>query len=292
MPSSRVAHPTTPCGCCLPGPHQTPLALTSRPGQNPPRRPRQRNPSPADGKAPVPGPPSPRSGSTGRRRLLVQTFGRSGIYPPVSGVAALEPRRRRTHAMELGILSLSDIQTNSQTGRPFPTVQRLDEIVGYATLADRLGLDVFALGEHHTLDFAVSSPAVVLAAVAARTERLRLASAVSVLSVLDPVRVYQDFATLDLLSHGRAEIVAGRSAFPEPFAIFGEPLEDYAALFAEKLELLLALREHDHVSWSGRFRSPLRDAPIAPRAYQQPLPVWAGVGGSPESAERAGRLGL
>jgi alkanesulfonate monooxygenase SsuD/methylene tetrahydromethanopterin reductase-like flavin-dependent oxidoreductase (luciferase family) len=194
--------------------------------------------------------------------------------------------------MELGILSLSDIQTNPETGQPFPTGQRLDEIVGYAALADQLGLDVFGLGEHHSLDFAVSSPAVALAAIAARTSTIRLTSAVTVLSALDPVRVYQDFATLDLLSHGRAEIIAGRSAFTEPFPLFGVRLEDYDALFAEKLDLLLQLREEDRVTWSGKFRSPLADAPIAPRAQQQPLPVWAGVGGTPMSAARAGLLGL
>jgi alkanesulfonate monooxygenase SsuD/methylene tetrahydromethanopterin reductase-like flavin-dependent oxidoreductase (luciferase family) len=194
--------------------------------------------------------------------------------------------------MELGILSLGDIQADPGTGRPFPAGQRIDQIIGYAELADQLGLDLFALGEHHTHAFAVSSPAVVLAAIAARTDSVRLTSAVTVLSVLDPVRVYQDFATVDLISHGRAEIIAGRSAFTEPFAIFGESLADYDALFTEKLDLLLQLRERDHVTWSGRFRAPLVDAPIAPRACQRPLPVWAGVGGSPESAERAGRLGL
>jgi alkanesulfonate monooxygenase SsuD/methylene tetrahydromethanopterin reductase-like flavin-dependent oxidoreductase (luciferase family) len=194
--------------------------------------------------------------------------------------------------MELGVISLSDIQVDPATGEPHPLEQRLDEIVGYATLADRTGLDVFALGEHHTLDFAVSSPAVVLAAAATRTGRVRLASGVTVLPVLDPVRVYQDFATLDLLSHGRAEIVAGRSAFTEPFGLFGVELADYDAAFTEKLELLLRLRADERVTWSGKFRAPLRDAPITPRAHQDPLPVWLGVGGSPDSAARAGRLGL
>lgn len=194
--------------------------------------------------------------------------------------------------MELGVISLSDTQTDPATGRRFPYQQRVEEIVGYATLADRTGLDVFALGEHHTLDFAVSSPAVVLAAAAARTSRIRLTSGVTVLPVLDPVRVYQDFATLDLLSGGRAEITAGRSAFTDPFDIFGVDLADYDAVFSEKLDLLLQLREADHVTWSGKFRPPLHHAPVTPRAVQQPLPVWLGVGGSPESAERAGRLGL
>lgn len=195
-------------------------------------------------------------------------------------------------ALEFGILSLSDIQQNPRTGKPFPTVQRLDEIVGYAILADQLGLDRFALGEHHTLDFAVSSPAVVLASIARATRAIRLTTAVTVLSVLDPVRVYQDFATLDLLSRGRAEIIAGRSAFLEPFALFGVELADYDAVFSEKLELLLRLRDESHVTWTGASRPSLVDAPIAPRAFQDPLPVSVGVGGSPESADRAGRLGL
>jgi alkanesulfonate monooxygenase SsuD/methylene tetrahydromethanopterin reductase-like flavin-dependent oxidoreductase (luciferase family) len=194
--------------------------------------------------------------------------------------------------MDLGVISLSDIQTNPATGRPHSYQQRIDEIVGYATLADRSGLDVFALGEHHTLDFAVSAPAVVLAAAATGTSRIRLTSGVTVLPVLDPVRVYQDYATLDLLSHGRAEIIAGRSAFTEPFDIFGVDLADYDAAFSEKLDLLLQLRSNDHLTWSGRFRPPLHHAPITPRAAQQPLPVWLGVGGSPQSAVRAGRLGL
>lgn len=194
--------------------------------------------------------------------------------------------------IEFGALSLSDLQQSIDTGATATAADRIDEIIGYATLAERLGLDVFALGEHHTLDFAVSSPAVVLAAIAARTVRIRLTSAVTVLSVLDPVRVYQDFAQLDLVSHGRAEVIAGRSAFVEPFAIFGADPADYDALFAEKLDLLLELSRSSRVTWSGRFRPPLTDAPIAPRAYQHVLPVWAGVGGTPTSAERAGRLGL
>jgi alkanesulfonate monooxygenase SsuD/methylene tetrahydromethanopterin reductase-like flavin-dependent oxidoreductase (luciferase family) len=194
--------------------------------------------------------------------------------------------------MELGVISLSDLQTDPRTGQPFSAEQRLEETLGYATLADRRGLDIFALGEHHTLDFAVSSPPVVLAAAASRTSRIRLTSGVTVLPVLDPVRVYQDYATLDLLSHGRAEIVAGRSAFTEPFDIFGVDLAYYDAVFSEKLDLLLQLRGRDHVTWSGKFRPPLHNAPIAPRAVQQTMPVWLGVGGSPESAQRAGRLGL
>ncbi|GAB3837478.1 LLM class flavin-dependent oxidoreductase [Dactylosporangium cerinum] len=194
--------------------------------------------------------------------------------------------------MELGILSLSDLQTSRDTGRKVGAAQRIADTIEYAVLGEELGLDVFALGEHHSLDFAVSSPAVVLAAIAARTQRIRLTSAVTVLSVLDPVRVYQDFATLDLVSAGRAEIIAGRSAFTEPFALFGEDMADYDALYAEKIDLLLRLRADDHVTWTGKFRPPLRDAPIAPRAVQTEMPVWAGVGGSPGSAVRAGLLGL
>jgi alkanesulfonate monooxygenase SsuD/methylene tetrahydromethanopterin reductase-like flavin-dependent oxidoreductase (luciferase family) len=194
--------------------------------------------------------------------------------------------------VELGILSLSDLQTSIDTGRPISAAQRIANTIDYAVLADRLGLDLFALGEHHTLDYAVSSPAVVLAAIAASTRSIRLTSAVTVLSVLDPVRVYQDFAQLDLVSNGRAEIIAGRSAFAEPFALFGHRFEEYDALYAEKLDLLLRLRADDHVTWSGKFRPPLHGTAITPRAVQSPLPVWAGVGGSPGSAERAGRLGL
>jgi alkanesulfonate monooxygenase SsuD/methylene tetrahydromethanopterin reductase-like flavin-dependent oxidoreductase (luciferase family) len=188
--------------------------------------------------------------------------------------------------MELGIISLSDIQSGHTAH------ERVEDAIRWATLADRLGLDVFALGEHHSPEYAVASPAVVLAAAAARTERIRLTSGVTVLPVLDPVRVYQDFAQLDLVSGGRAELTVGRSAFAEPFALFGERLEDYDALFAEKLGLLLGLRERDRVTWSGRFRPALEDVPIVPRALQDPLPVWVGVGGSPESAARAGWLGL
>jgi alkanesulfonate monooxygenase SsuD/methylene tetrahydromethanopterin reductase-like flavin-dependent oxidoreductase (luciferase family) len=194
--------------------------------------------------------------------------------------------------MQLGVISLSDLTADPHTGRPVAALDRLDATLAYARAADKLGLDVFALGEHHSHKFAVASPAVVLAAIAAQTDRIRLASGVTVLSALDPVRVYQDFAQLDLVSHGRAEITAGRSAFAEPFALFGAPMHEYDALFAEKLDLLLRLREHDQVTWSGRYRPPLHDAQISPRAHQNPLPVWVGVGGSPESAARAGRLGL
>jgi alkanesulfonate monooxygenase SsuD/methylene tetrahydromethanopterin reductase-like flavin-dependent oxidoreductase (luciferase family) len=194
--------------------------------------------------------------------------------------------------MELGVLSLGDLQRDQRTGRAHRPADRMAEILSYAVLADQLGLDVFAVGEHHSAEFFTSSPAVVLAAAAARTAGIRLTSATTLLGVADPVRVYEDFASLDLISRGRAEIIVGRSAFVEPFALFGYDTADYDALFAEKLGLLLEIRANETVSWSGRFRPPLEAAAVSPRAVQDPLPVWVGVGGSPESAERAGRLGL
>jgi probable LLM family oxidoreductase len=161
-----------------------------------------------------------------------------------------------------------------------------------AQLADQLGLDVFAVGEHHRRDFAVSAPAVVLAAIAARTERIRLSSAVTVLSSDDPVRVFEEFAEVDLLSGGRVEIMAGRGSFTESFPLFGYDLADYDELFAEKLELLLAIRDGNPVTWSGRHRPPLSEAGVWPRPVQDPIPVWVAVGGTPQSVVRAGTLGL
>ncbi|HWD11687.1 MAG TPA: LLM class flavin-dependent oxidoreductase [Solirubrobacteraceae bacterium] len=188
--------------------------------------------------------------------------------------------------MELGLATFADL-----SGGVTPR-QRMLDLLEEVELADQLGLDVFAIGEHHRPDFLVSSPAVVLGAAAVRTERIRLSSAVTVLSSDDPVRVFQDFAEVDLLSGGRAEIMAGRGSFIESFPLFGYDLDDYDALFAEKLELLLAVREQEHVTWSGRLRPALADAGVWPRPLQQPLPVWVAVGGSPESVQRAGRLGL
>src|SRR5271157_776954 len=170
--------------------------------------------------------------------------------------------------------------------------QRMRDLMEEAELADELGLDVFAVGEHHRPDFLVSSPAVVLGAIAVKTERIRLSSAVTVLSSDDPVRVFQDFAEVDLLSDGRAEIMAGRGSFIESFPLFGYDLDDYDELYAEKLELLLKLREQTHVSWSGRHRAALDNAGVWPRPVQEPLPVWVAVGGSPQSVVRAGTLGL
>jgi alkanesulfonate monooxygenase SsuD/methylene tetrahydromethanopterin reductase-like flavin-dependent oxidoreductase (luciferase family) len=191
--------------------------------------------------------------------------------------------------VELGLATFADVAPGASPAR---VVQRLQELLEEIELADRLGLDVFGLGEHHRRDYAVSAPTVALAAAAARTERIRLSSAVTVLSSADPVTVFEEFSTLDLLSNGRAEIMAGRGSFTESFPLFGLDLEDYDELFAEKLELLLALRETESVTWSGRHRAALHDAAVYPRPLQQPLPVWIAVGGTPASVARAGMLGL
>jgi probable LLM family oxidoreductase len=194
--------------------------------------------------------------------------------------------------MELGLYTLSDLITDPTTGIQMSAHDRIDETIKAASLADQAGLDVFGVGEHHRLDFAVSSPAVVLAAIAQATKRIRLTSAVTVLSAADPVRVFQDFSTLDLISGGRAEIVAGRGVFTEPFPLFGFDLRDYDQLFSEKLELLRELSRAERITWSGAFRSTLHNAEISPRPMQTELPVWIGVGGSPQSAVRAGKIGL
>jgi probable LLM family oxidoreductase len=194
--------------------------------------------------------------------------------------------------MELGLYTFAELTPHPATGRAISPAQRLRNLVEEATLADEVGLDVFGVGEHHRPDFAVSAPAVALAAVAERTTRIRLTSAVSVLSSDDPVRVFQQFSTLDLLSGGRAEIMAGRGSFIESFPLFGYDLADYDDLFAEKLELLLRLREADHVTWAGRHRTTLDGIGVYPRPTQEPLPVWVAVGGNPASAARAGMLGL
>jgi probable LLM family oxidoreductase len=194
--------------------------------------------------------------------------------------------------MELGLYTFAELTPDPATGRAISPAQRLRNLVEEAALADEVGLDVFGVGEHHRVDFAVSAPAVALAAVAERTTRIRLTSAVSVLSSDDPVRVFQQFSTLDLLSGGRAEIMAGRGSFIESFPLFGYDLADYDDLFAEKLELLLRLREAEHVTWAGRHRAPLDGVGVYPRPTQEPLPVWVAVGGNPASAARAGMLGL
>src|SRR5471030_248516 len=194
--------------------------------------------------------------------------------------------------MQLGIYTFAELTPDPESGRTVTPAERLRNLVEEMELADQVGLDVFGVGEHHRPDFAVSSPAVVLAAGAERTSRIRLTSAVSVLSSDDPVRVFQDFATLDLLSGGRAEIMAGRWSFVESFPLFGYALDDYNELFAENLELLLALRDAEHITWRGRHRAPLTGQGVYPRPLQDPLPIWVAVGGTPESAVRAGTLGL
>ncbi len=191
--------------------------------------------------------------------------------------------------MELGLATFADVAPGSTPRR---VAQRLQELLEEIELADRLSLDVFGVGEHHRRDYAVSAPTVALAAVAARTEKIRLSSAVTVLSSADPVTVFEEFSTLDLLSGGRAEIMAGRGSFTESFPLYGLDLDDYDELFAEKLELLLALRSSESVTWSGRHRAALHDAAVYPRPLQQPLPVWIAVGGTPASVARAGMLGL
>ncbi|WP_420456756.1 LLM class flavin-dependent oxidoreductase [Rubrivirga sp.] len=188
--------------------------------------------------------------------------------------------------MELGLFSFAEVPPDGTD------TTRLRDLLDEIALADQVGLDVFGVGEHHRADYAASAPAVVLAAAAARTERIRLTSAVTVLSSDDPVRVFQDFATLDLLSGGRAEVLVGRGSFTESFPLFGYDLGDYDTLFTEKLDLLLALRSSEVVTWSGRHRAPLRAQAVYPRPIQDPLPVWVAVGGTLQSVVRAGRLGL
>src|SRR6266478_1557566 len=193
--------------------------------------------------------------------------------------------------MEIGIDSFAAMFSANSTKAISDTdalAQLLDRIVH----ADKMGLDVFGIGEHHREGFLDSAPSIILAAAAARTERIRLTSAVMVLSAADPVRVFQSFATLDLLSGGRAEMIVGRGSSIEAFPLFGFRLEDYDALFTEKLDLLLNIREHEHVHWSGEYRPALTGQGVYPRPLQNPLPIWLGVGGTPQSFARAGALGL
>jgi len=191
--------------------------------------------------------------------------------------------------MEIGIDSFASAMygSNALTG-----VDAMEQLLDRIEHADRVGLDVFGIGEHHKKEFLDSATAVILAAAAARTKRIRLTSAVTVLSAADPVRVYQSFATLDLISKGRAELVVGRGSSVEAYPLFGFSLNDYDALFREKLDLLLKIRDNEFVSWSGKFRAPLDNLPVYPRSLQEKLPVWLGVGGTPESFVRAGTLGL
>ena len=194
--------------------------------------------------------------------------------------------------MEFGISTFGEIQPDNVSGRAINAQVRVRELIEEAKLADSIGLDVFALGEHHRPDYVVSAPEVILAAVAAVTKRIKLSSAVTVLSSADPVRVFQNFSTLDLISGGRAEIMAGRGSFIESFPLFGYKLEDYDELFIEKLDLLLSINKQEKVSWKGTHRAGINSLGVYPRPYQQQLPVWIAVGGTPASVIRAGSLNL
>jgi len=194
--------------------------------------------------------------------------------------------------MQIGVDSFAAVGKNPVTGETITAVERIANLLEEIEVADQVGLDAFGLGEHHRAEFLDSAPAVILAAAAVRTTQIRLASAVTVLSAADPVRVFQEFATLDLLSKGRAEIVAGRGSFIESFPLFGLKLEDYDSLFAEKLDLLLKLRNETNVHWEGKHRAALTGQGVYPRPLQEKLPIWLGVGGTPQSFVRAGVLGL
>lgn len=194
--------------------------------------------------------------------------------------------------MEIGIDSFAGTKIENDVSTPNNNVKVLSELLERIEFADKVGLNVFGIGEHYRKEFLDSAPTVILSAAAARTKNIRLASAVTVLSAADPVRVFQNFATLDLISQGRAEIVVGRGSFIESFPLFGYSLQDYEELFTEKLDLLLAIRENEVVNWSGKFRPALKDQAIYPRPLQNPLPIWIGVGGTRQSFIRAGMLGL
>lgn len=185
---------------------------------------------------------------------------------------------------EIGILTFGEITQDHATGALPSPQRRMRETIEMAQVAEQVGLDVFGVGEHHRTDFVGSAPSIVLAAAAQATEKIRLTSGVTVLSSEDPVRVWEQFATIDLISGGRAEIIAGRGSYTESFPLFGYDVKDYADLFREKLDLLLKIRDQNPLTWSGRFRAPLVDADIAPRAAGDTLPIWVGVGGSPASA--------
>lgn len=195
-------------------------------------------------------------------------------------------------AFEFGFLTFGEVTDDPRTGETPSPARRVRETIEQARVADQVGLDVFGLGEHHRTDFIATAPTVLLAAAAQATDHIRLTSGVTVLSSEDPVRVWEQFATLDLLSEGRAEIIAGRGSYTESFPLFGYDLADYSDLFREKLDLLLAIREKNPLTWEGTFRPSLVQADIAPRAYGDTLPIWVGVGGTPASALRTGQLGL
>lgn len=194
--------------------------------------------------------------------------------------------------MEIGIDSFASAMISSNTNNAITSSQAMSELLERIEKADESGLHLFGIGEHHRKEFLDSAPAVILAAAASRTKQIKLTSAVTVLSAADPVRVFQNFATLDLISKGRAEMVVGRGSFTESFPLFGLDFHDYDALFSEKLELLLTIRKQEVVNWSGKFRPALKNQSIYPRPFQSQIPIWVGVGGTPESFIRAGSLGL
>jgi probable LLM family oxidoreductase len=212
------------------------------------------------------------------------------FHPSENGIVRRAERVVTETNMQIGVDSFAAAFDDSS--RTVSPADRLRHLVEQIEHADQVGLDVFGVGEHHRAEFLDSAPAVILGAAAARTRRIRLTSAVTVLSAADPVRVFQNFATLDLLSSGRAEMIVGRGSSIEAFPLFGFRLEDYDALFAEKLELLLKIRESERVYWSGKYRPPLTGQGVYPRPVQNPLPIWLGVGGTPQSFVRAGALGL
>jgi len=199
--------------------------------------------------------------------------------------------KTRKPGIEIGIYTFGDLGPDPLTGKTISIQQRLHEVLAIGKLTEEAGLDIFGVGEHHRLDYAVSAPPVVLAAVAQNTKRIKLTSATTVLNTVDPVRLFEDFATLDLISNGRAEIITGRGAFVESFPLFGHDLNNYDELFDENIRLLQKLNTNEIVNWNGSFRSPLTNSMIAPRPVQANLPIWVGVGGTPDSAIRAGKLG-
>ncbi len=194
--------------------------------------------------------------------------------------------------MELGVSTFGEIIPDGKAGNAINAHQRVQELLQEVKLADEVGLDVYAFGEHHRPDFVISAPEIMMAAAAAITKNIHLSSSVTVLSSADPVRTFQNFATVDLISGGRAEMIAGRGSFIESYPLFGYDLDDYDALFTEKLEMFLEINKHEILNWKGKFRSPVVNQGVYPRPYQNEIPVWIGVGGTPASAKRAGSLGL
>ncbi|MBA4850765.1 Atu2307/SP_0267 family LLM class monooxygenase [Emticicia sp. BO119] len=194
--------------------------------------------------------------------------------------------------MELGISTFGEVHADGVSGKAVNAHVRMQELIAEGKLADEVGLDVFAVGEHHRPDFIISAPEVALAAIAAVTKNIRLSSSVTVLSSADPVRTFQNFATLDLISNGRAEIMAGRGSFIESFPLFGYSLDDYNELFVEKLDLLTKINQSEIISWRGKFRASIHQLGVYPRPIQEALPIWLAVGGTPASAVRAGKMNL